>query len=470
MQDTTATWADLFSGRNRYKTITLALGVLLHVSNIYIATTVLPTVVKEIGGLEFYAWNTTVFVIASIMGSVFSASCLSGAGPLRAYRMALVLFIAGTAICIIAANMQVLLGGRFIQGLGGGLLFALSYAMIRIVFDERLWPRSMALVSGMWGIGAFVGPFVGGIFAEYGHWRIAFGCMVLVSLVLLLATERILPSASHPGKGRPVPVFKLLLLLLAALSVSVGSIYEHFTINIISMLLAVVFIAGVIRAERGTAKRLLPTGAYRLSGTLGTVYMVMLLFSVVAAVEIFVPYFAQAIYHYTPLKAGYLAVLVAFGWTLGSLICSGRSARYMGKLILCGALLLMLGLYTLTVLSHEGLSTAELLCLCAALLVTGAGIGIIWPHLMVKVFSLAPPGEEELASASVTTLQLVSMTFGAALGGLIANYGGMTHPGGVEGARHASLLLYVFFMSAPLLVIILLIFHKKFRRNLFGKK
>lgn len=467
MQYSTASWADLFAGRNKYKTVALALGVLLHVSNIYISTTVLPSVVKEIGGLEFYAWNTTVFVIASIMGSVFSATCLSGAGPRGAYRTALVLFIAGTAVCAGANDMGLLLMGRFIQGLGGGLLFALSYAMIRIVFEERLWPRSMALVSGMWGIGAFVGPFVGGIFAEYDHWRMAFGSMVLMSAVLLLLTGRILPPASHPGKATPVPVFKLVLLLLAALSVSVGSIYESLTVSLASILIATALIIGIIRAERGAGKRLLPAGAYRLNGALGTVYAVMLLFSMVAAVEIFVPYFAQAIYHYSPLKSGYLAVLIAFGWTVGSLICSGWNARYIGRLTLSGALLLLLGLYALTLLSHEGLSAAALTLLCIALLVTGAGIGIVWPHLMVKVFSLAPPGQEELTSASVTTLQLVSMTFGAALGGWIANYGGMTHPGGMEGARRASVLLYVFFMNAPLLVIVLLITHKKFRSNLF---
>ncbi len=48
--------------------------------------------------------------------------------------------------------MLILLGGRALQGLGGGILFALSYALIRIVFTENLWSRAMGVVSGMWGI------------------------------------------------------------------------------------------------------------------------------------------------------------------------------------------------------------------------------------------------------------------------------------------------------------------------------
>ncbi len=56
--------------------------------------------------------------------------------------------------------------GRSVQGLGGGLLAGLSYALIRIVFAPPLWSRAVALVSGMWGVATLFGPAVGGLFAE----------------------------------------------------------------------------------------------------------------------------------------------------------------------------------------------------------------------------------------------------------------------------------------------------------------
>ena len=68
------------------------------------------------------------------------------------YLVASLFFIAGAALCALAPSMPVMLAGRTVQGFGGGLIFALSYAMINTVFEQRLWPRAMALISAMWGI------------------------------------------------------------------------------------------------------------------------------------------------------------------------------------------------------------------------------------------------------------------------------------------------------------------------------
>ena len=74
-------WGALLSGGNGVRSIALAGGVALHAVNVYVATTILPSVVKDIGGLDLYAWNTTLFVVASIIGSALSARLLQGAGP-----------------------------------------------------------------------------------------------------------------------------------------------------------------------------------------------------------------------------------------------------------------------------------------------------------------------------------------------------------------------------------------------------
>ncbi len=78
-------WRDLFSSKNAPSAIALSLGVGLMAVNILIAITILPSVVKDIGGLNLYAWNTTLFVVASIIGSILSARLLSASGARNAY-------------------------------------------------------------------------------------------------------------------------------------------------------------------------------------------------------------------------------------------------------------------------------------------------------------------------------------------------------------------------------------------------
>ena len=83
------------------------------------------------------------------------------------------------------------------------------------------------------------------------------------------------------------------------------------------------------------------------------------------------------------------------------------------------------------------------------------------PHLLTRVFSLAPSGEEELTSSSVTTVQLIAMAFGAAIAGLIANICGLTVPGGSAGAKTASVLLFGSFALAPLLGALMILLYKR---------
>jgi MFS family permease len=115
-------WRDLLAGANAARSLVLAGGVGLHAVNIFIATTILPSVVADIGGLAYYAWNTTLFVVVSIVGSAASAHALGRFSPRGAYLLATALFAFGTLTCAIAPSMPVLLAGRSLQGFGGGML------------------------------------------------------------------------------------------------------------------------------------------------------------------------------------------------------------------------------------------------------------------------------------------------------------------------------------------------------------
>src|SRR3546814_18481890 len=76
-----ATWKELFKGKNGLKAIALAAGVVLHATDVFLATTIMPSVIEDIGGLAFYSLATTVSVVAAIIGSVFSSSNSLKRGP-----------------------------------------------------------------------------------------------------------------------------------------------------------------------------------------------------------------------------------------------------------------------------------------------------------------------------------------------------------------------------------------------------
>ena len=448
-------WAALLSGANGVRSLALAGGVILHAVNVYIATTILPSVVRDIGGIDYYAWNTTLFVAASILGSALSARLLARTGPRGAYISASLVFAAGALICGLAPSMPVMLLGRFIQGLGGGFLFALSYAMIRLVFDESLWPRAMALISGMWGVATLVGPALGGIFAGVGVWRAAFWSLIPVAALFALLAATVLPGRSADrAPGSPLALAQLLFLTAAVLAVSAGSVSPELSHNILGLGAAVILTALLIRSERRARHRLLPDGAFRISTALGALYATMSLLAVaVTSGEIFVPLFLQVLHHQSALVAGYLAALMGAGWTLGSVASSGASGAGIRRAILAGPILGLVGMLMLAVLmgSPSSGDWLAVMPICLALVAIGLGVGLAWPHLLTRVFQAAPAGEQDLTSASITTVQLFATALGAALAGMVANLAGLTEPGGIAGTMSAAGWLFGVFALAPVI-------------------
>jgi MFS family permease len=451
-----AAWRDLFSGSNGWLALALTGGVALHAVNVHIVTTVLPSVVHDIGGLGWYAWNTTLFVVASILGAVLSVRLLAAAGPRGACLVALAVFMLGSAVCAGAPSMPWMLAGRSVQGLGGGTLAALSYALIRIVFAPALWPRAVALVSGMWGVATLCGPAVGGLFAQAGHWRWAFWTLLPVALAqALLVAVKLRPAHGQPAavdQPAGIPLVQVVLLVASVLAVAAGGLSPVLTVQCAGVVVGLALGAAAIVRDRRAPVRLLPTGATRLRSPLGAVYTSIALLLVGTTTEIFVPYFLQVLHGRTPLSAGYLTAAMAAGWSAASLLSSGCDAARAERLLRTGPMLCAVGLLALALLmpGGAGLSANVFTMLCGvALASVGAGVGIGWPHLVTRVMSLAPPDETGTASAAITTVQLYGMAIGAALAGLLANAAGLTQPGGTAGVQSAAAWLFATFALAP---------------------
>jgi len=448
----TASWAELLSGRNGLRSIALAGGVALHAVNVYIVATILPSVVRDIGGLPYYAWNMTLFVVASILGSALSPKTMDKFGPRRAFQVAIAVFSAGTAVCALAPTMGWMLAGRTLQGFGGGLLLGLSYSSVRIVFEERLWPKAMALVSSMWGVATLAGPAIGGIFADAGYWRWAFGAVLPVALFLAcLVQTQIAVKSSARGHGPVrIPMAQIGLLVVSVLIVSVASLSGHVGWSALGIVAALAVGLGVARLDARNTTRLMPVGAYNLN-RLGSVYACVALVSIGITVEMFVPYFLQVLHGHSPLVAGYLSALMSAGWTLGAVTSSGRSPAVADIYVRLGPIISAVSLAVLGLLLPSTPLQDALLrwVVVLPLLGVGLGIGMCWPHLLTYVFKVAPAGQENMASSAIITTQLYAMALGAAIGGVIINAAGFTDPGGVQGTAQAALALLLCIALAP---------------------
>jgi predicted MFS family arabinose efflux permease len=143
---------------------------------------------------------------------------------------------------------------------------------------------------------------------------------------------------------------------------------------------------------------------------------------------------------------------MAAGWTLGSIASSGATPGRARAALTVGPVALAAGLAVLGLLMPAaGPPTFALLPIGGGLLGMGFGIGVTWPHLGTRVFAFTADADRELAGASITMVVMAGNAFGAALGGMVTNLGGLLVPGGQAGAASASAWLFSGFVLSPLL-------------------
>ncbi|MEV6033962.1 MFS transporter [Nonomuraea sp. NPDC052116] len=408
--------------------IVLAGGVLVGAINIYLAASLLPTAVADLGGAGFYAWNMTIYLVAMVIATMLAGRFLSRWGNVGAYLLGFAVFTAGSLACALSPAMAVLLASRGVQGFGAGLLSGLGFAVIRSALPPRLWTRGTALMSAMYGVGNFAGPALGGLFAQLGSWRLAFAVMAVVSAVCGALVPRVLPGGlSHDRDLRPpVPVVSLLLVTAAAGAVSVAGVLAGTPAKAAGIGAAVLLVAGFVVHERGSELRVFPQATYRSDSSLKWVYLTLGLLACGVAAESFLPLFGQRLAGLAPLVAGFFAAAISLGWSLtqigSSSVTGGRAVR---RLRVLGPVLLAAGLLVQGLLQREETPLWLVAVWVPVLFVAGAGIGLAYPHLSVAAMSSTrDPEEGRRAAAGIATVTSLSIAFGTAVAGVLVNLGG----------------------------------------------
>jgi MFS family permease len=423
---TSGSWGALLGRRYLATSTLLAGGVALYATNEFLTISLLPSTVADIGGERLYAWVTTLYLVGSVVAATTVYTALQRIGARASYLLGLAVFAIGSVVCAAAPSMEVLVAGRTLQGAAGGLLAGLGYAVINAALPRSLWTRASALVSAMWGVATVVGPATGGLFAQLGLWRWAFGAMAALTAAMGLLVPVVLPAGRVDRGDAPaalrVPVWSLVLLGTAALAVSVAEV-PHNNVATGGLLAASLLLAGLfLVVDRRVSAAVLPPSAFG-SGPLKWIYLTMALLMAAAMVDMYVPLFGQRLAHLSPVVAGFLGAALAVGWTVSEIVSASlNNTRVVARVVAAAPLIMAVGLALGAVTQADNAPVGVVALWAFALLVTGTGIGVAWPHLSAWAMDCADdPGEGGEAAAAINVVQLISGAFGAGLAGVVVN-------------------------------------------------
>lgn len=421
----TGSWRELLGGYLGTSTV-LAGGVLLYATTEFLTTSLLPSTVAEIGGSRLYAWVITLYLVGSVVAAATVNTLRLRIGARSSFLWGLAVFGIASVVCAVAPNMVVLIAGRALQGVAGGLLAGLGYSLINTALPRSLWTRGSALVSAMWGVATLVGPAVGGLFAQFGLWRWAFGAMTILSALMAILVPRALSNADGgPGDATAitkVPVLSLLLMGAAALAVSVAELPRNVFATVGLLVAGAVLIGLFVYVDWRMRAKVLPPSTFG-SGPLKWIYLTMAVQMAAVMVDTYVPLFGQRLAHLTPVAAGFLGAVLAMGWTIAELSSASLSSpRVVGRVIAIAPLVMASGLALAAATQRSDAPLAVVLVWALGLLIAGIGMGMTWPHLSMRAMdTVDDPSEGGAAAAAINTVQLVSAAFGAGLAGVVVN-------------------------------------------------
>jgi MFS family permease len=384
-------------------------------------STAMPTVAVELDGLRYYTLAFAVTFATSVVGMLVAGRWCDRSGPTPAMWTGVALFVVGLVVAGTATDIGTLVAGRAVQGVGNGLYGVALYVLVARVFAAERHPAVFSAFAAAWVVPAIVGPGLAGLLVDHVGWRWVFlGAAALTVPAALLMRPGLTAARGDlpdPADGTASDG------AVSDGTVSDGTVSDGATsdrtVSVVSAPAHTVPKETSADGDRRDAAAVGQPGAPSLHalrltlavlragrGLPAVVSVRALVSAAFVGAEVLLPLLLVHERHLSPGGAGLILTVGALGWSGASWV-RGRDLLHLSHVgyVRLGGGLLALGMIGAAVLVLPAVPAGVGM---AFWVLSGSGMGLVYPTLSVLTLELAAPHEQGSASSALQVADAVA--------------------------------------------------------------
>ena len=384
-----------------------------------IVGTALPRIIAKLGGMDYYTWVITIYMLTSTIATILVGKLSDIYGRKPFILSGIIFFMIGAFLSGTSADIIQLIIYRGIQGIGAGIIMATAFTAVGDLFAPRERGKWTGVMTAVFGFSSVIGPAMGGYIVDHMDWKWVFwiflplGIVAFFMILILFPKVERKQSESIDYAGSLFLTLTIVPLLLAfswaGTQYAWGSpqIILLFAGTLVSLLIFL-FVQTRVKSP------VLPLSLFKNSVVTISNVIGFLMNAGMMGALIYIPFFVQGVMGISPTYSGYVTMPMSICMVISSAI-SGQLITKTGKykrFALLGMPVMILGMIIMSFMDSVWMAVISMI-------VFGFGLGLGMPVFTLAAQNAVAPQQLGVVTASSQLFRNMGGTIGIAVMGTI---------------------------------------------------